>query len=384
MVLVLTLYNTLSQPFTPTQTVAVINSTLPGPSPQVVQTVLVSPSTDASGALITTIPISTVAVLPTNTAPPLNQGATSSPITSNAQNVESSASTSLSSSSAPTGLSSPSSSTTSAGISVSPSSSSLIASQPGSQTSDATPRSIRIITETVTASPGTQTAISSKNRLPNGTVAGIVIAAAIGLAFITFLLTFLFMRRRKDTVSSSQQSDSSAFGTSKAIQQSQQSSQSERKEPFLMASTKHAGDTPAYLPQSADDSTIQRRVSTLIDQLDLHVENFYLDEGKPEARKIDKDIRLFETSRLPKSLPDCLSQISGSRLLIKHALAHYTTSAISANDRDTSNLLPDEFTGLPRSSFSAKIKGLSKPGISLTSLQLIFMIWNKLIRARCR
>ena len=324
--------------------------------PATTETLLVLPLTNSVGLLTITSPLSTITALPTNTvsesANVLQNGVT----TTSQGSFQNSTTTGV---------------PPLANIPFSPSYSSLTAVQSNSQS--------------VSPKATTDTSNPSSNRLTNGTVAGIVVAVAIGLALITFLLTFLIMRRRRTATSSHRQNDSSNGYALQSWKGAQHTSQRERKEPLITGSTKRPNDMPGYLKESADDSTVRKNVGTLLDQLDLHVENFYSDEAGSNIQKIDiAKVSLFETSKLSRPLVDSLKQTSEARLFIRHALTYYTTSAISCGDRTGSSLLPDEFTGLPRNLMRNDSKDASKSGIVSPCLDSPLELFKKLICTRSR
>lgn len=91
----------------------------------------------------------------------------------------------------------------------------------------------------------------SKGGIPSTTVAGAVVGTAVGAALLGFLVAFLLYRRKR-------RNDLRGGGVYL----------DEKTEP-----PQHPWE--AFLPQSADDSTVQRAVESLYSQIDLHVENYY-------------------------------------------------------------------------------------------------------------
>ena len=115
-----------------------------------------------------------------------------------------------------------------------------------------------------------------------------------------------------------------------------------------------------FLPQSADDKTVQNEVKTVLDQIELHVENFYQNTQASGSRLADAELAMFHSPYLPSTLASLLQQTNNSVLLIKHALAHFITACITTpSDKDYAvwSLLPKDFVLLPN---AVKARGSSK------------------------
>lgn len=174
----------------------------------------------------------------------------------------------------------------------------------------------------------------SSSRLPNGTVAGIVIGVAVGVALITFLATFLAIRRRRR----------GSGGTAR-----QKTLSSEPKQPLLTQTSSGSKSFANFLPQSADDKTVQNEVKTVLDQTELHVENFYQNTQSSGSRLADAELAMFDSPYLPSSLASLLPQTNNRIPLIKHALAHFITACITTPSDTDWSLLPKDFVLLPNS-----------------------------------
>ena len=118
----------------------------------------------------------------------------------------------------------------------------------------------------------------------------------------------------------------------------------------------------SYLPQSADDMAIRQRTKNILDQVELHVENFYQNAQNPDSRSTDKELALFNSPQLLEPLPSLLEYSADKVSPIKHALAHLVTSSISMNAKPTESLLPAELLALPNSLALTKPAAQTKPG----------------------
>lgn len=188
-----------------------------------------------------------------------------------------------------------------------------------------------------------------QHRLDNGAVAGIAIAAALVSALATFLATFLIMRRRRN---SGREQDYRAMNEKSKVGSRVTKHESPRAEPKTTRKTEACSipsTVESYLPQSADDKSVQDRVRILQDQVELHVENFYRNYPDVSSARAapGKDVAFFDSPTLPNPLSVSLAQSKNAVYLIKHVLAHSITSSISPRPGSESSLLPTEFVLVP-------------------------------------
>ncbi|KAL2037110.1 hypothetical protein N7G274_010106 [Stereocaulon virgatum] len=199
---------------------------------------------------------------------------------------------------------------------------------------------------------------SSDNRLANGTVAGIVIGIALGLALVTFLATFMCMRRRSGSATKGKGGALDTDGVGQRYQDSESKGPSVTETPSGLASF------DSFLPQSADDKTVHTHVKTMLDQIELHVENFYQNASSSSTRLADAELAIFNSPYLPNSLATLLPQTNNQVPLIKHALAYIATSCISTNASPDWSLLPKDFVLLPSTIRAANSTRSTKPEFS--------------------
>ncbi|KAL2046616.1 hypothetical protein ABVK25_011697 [Lepraria finkii] len=240
--------------------------------------------------------------------------------------------------------------------SVTPSPPTFSTGTPNSSTTTNPSSSATSTSSGTSAPPSTNPAAinSSGHGLSNGTVAGIVIGVAVGLALITFLATFLAMRRRRG---SGAKNNSGVLDTG-----SQHYQDSEPKGPSVIETPSGSTAFENFLPQSADDKTVQNNVKTTLDHIELHVENFYQNASASGARSADAELATFNSPYLPSSLAALLPQTNNRVLLNKHALAHFITSCISATASPDWSLLPEDFVLLPSAIRAANSSRSTKPG----------------------
>lgn len=205
------------------------------------------------------------------------------------------------------------------------------------------------------------------HRLATGTVAGIAVAVGLGLALATFIATFLVMRRRRTSQCEYDHGGSKGKTVSELADTNRQNSLSEPKKVLVTEAPKSSNTIENYLPQSADDKTVQTNVKTMLDQVELYVENFYRNDPGLSSVRLHADIAVFNSPHLPNSLATLLLQSTQATFLIKQALAQSITSSILPRARPGSSLLPDEFMLVPTAAESTRNSGPTKPGNHLTT-----------------
>lgn len=201
---------------------------------------------------------------------------------------------------------------------------------------------------------------SHNNRLSNGAVAGIVIGVALGLALLTFLATFLIMRRRN----SKRNRRSRSMRDSRGVELNPPGNRNSTtpKKPVVTERFGASGTYENYLSQSADDGTIQQKVKSTLDQIELHVENFYRNSSSSAVRPDDAELAVFNSPYLPAPLASLLPRSNNRVNIIKHALAQSITSSISPSASSAHSLLPAEYALLPSTVSSARSSVSNKAG----------------------
>lgn len=332
--------------------------------PHATSATMSSPAITGGQTSSTPSPISTspLSVNPPPTSPPavVGQNATTSSITPSLS-VLSSATSATSS------LPSVTSSATSATSSL-PSVTSRATSDSSSQHNQKAEGSVTAANSgSPTSSPASvaKGSTTSSNRLSNGVVAGIVVGVALGLALLTFLATFVIVRRQQRSKSRRSYRPARDSGTYKM------GSTTTRKKPMLTEANGASATYEDYLPQSADDKTIQQRTQSTLDQIELHVENFYRHSPSSALRPDNAELAKFDSPYLPASLATLLPRSNNRRNIMKHALAQSITSSISPSAKPALSLLPTEYTLSPDNSASAKAGEYRFLACELTDYQTV-------------
>ena len=203
----------------------------------------------------------------------------------------------------------------------------------------------------------TNSSNSSPHQLANGAVAGIVIAVALGLSLLTFLATYFLMRRRQQSKGRRRDRSSRDSGELEMKPPRQRS-----KKPFATEASGVSDTYENYLPQSADDRTIHQKTKVVLDQIELHVENFYRNSSSSAPRPDNAQLAVFDSPYLPASLASLLPRSKKKTNIIKHALAQSVTSSISPSASPARSLLPTEYGLLPNTVASAMSTVSTKAG----------------------
>jgi len=100
-----------------------------------------------------------------------------------------------------------------------------------------------------------------------------------------------------------------------------------------------------FLPQQAADAEVRTKLSTVTDQIDQHVENFYTHQSIALNVNLKSELLRFETSQLPQPLAACFENAANPTVLIKHCLAFHIFNLTIAPGEGTQPLLPPELAG---------------------------------------
>jgi hypothetical protein len=126
---------------------------------------------------------------------------------------------------------------------------------------------------------------------------------------------------------------------------------SDKKKPPLDVATSQRNidnDLDSLLPQEADDKTVGEKVSTLFDQFQLHVENYYRDVKVSISPAAESELSRFSSPHLSEPLVAFLNSTSRPMTLIKHGLVFHVMSLTVATGESSRTLLPQELVGVAR------------------------------------
>lgn len=103
-----------------------------------------------------------------------------------------------------------------------------------------------------------------------------------------------------------------------------------------------AGDET--IPQQADDASVASRFSTLYDQIELHIENFYQDASPLIPPEVEGALSRYDTPLLSSPLTARLEESPRVRTILKHVLSYEicTTTISPTSGRYQRSLLPPQ------------------------------------------
>jgi hypothetical protein len=242
----------------------------------------------------------------------------------------------------PTTLSSSAQVSTNSGPSTSSAQSSLPSTLTTASPSSPTPSaaSSSSSSPTLTSSPISRP--NSSNSLSRGAVAGIALGCLLVGALVAFGLGYCFFRRKR--------TQRTTGGSSQARQSPPAFISDKERPPVAVATLQRTidNDLDSLLPQEADDNTMRTKASTLFDQFELHVENYYRDVKVSIPPAMESELSRFSSPHLSEPLVAFLNSTSRPMTLIKHSLAVHVISLTSTTGESARSLLPQELVGMAR------------------------------------
>lgn len=178
-------------------------------------------------------------------------------------------------------------------------------------------------------------ATSSHSWLTIGTFAGVVAGSFVTGAFIAGLFVFALLRKRSKRERHISQGryvpdHDYTYSGGKASAMSTVTTLAE----------------PSFLPQQTEDAEARRRILSLTDQIDQHVENFYHSRKVHVDGMLEAKISSYETQQMPNPLAGCFELATHPLTLIRHCLAFHMFSQTVAPGEDTHLILPTDIAGI--------------------------------------
>ncbi|KAE8393073.1 hypothetical protein BDV23DRAFT_150038 [Aspergillus alliaceus] len=211
---------------------------------------------------------------------------------------------------------------------------------------------------TGTSAPQTSHASSG---VSNGALAGAVVGSIVGTAIIAVLVSFLYIRFRKN------QDARTAKPSLTPDKPNHQGNLSDKSSHPLVASQERESPGPSatslsqllnlssYVPEPADDSVVCARIQTLFDLASLHVDNYYFPASSPTGPPTQDAlarITTYESPFLPAPLVQLLSKRRVRRAALTHVLVRSLLEAIQSGSA-TESLLPIPYASASRSGQNA-------------------------------
>ncbi|KAK5717843.1 hypothetical protein LTR15_008684 [Elasticomyces elasticus] len=172
-----------------------------------------------------------------------------------------------------------------------------------------------------------------------GDLAGGIVGAAVGAALIAAAATYCFMRKS---------SNGKVAGRVRRRRTHRSPTHTDEAGHEKGAGIVDAHAWEQHLPQGEDDRTIQTTVKALFDQIQLHVENFYITADVRIHSDIATALSALSTPHLPGPITTVLASSRSHLPVIKHCLAYLVAESMSGN-RDLS-LLPMSYRAVVKDS----------------------------------
>ncbi|EXJ73470.1 uncharacterized protein A1O5_03231 [Cladophialophora psammophila CBS 110553] len=178
-------------------------------------------------------------------------------------------------------------------------------------------------------------------------LAGAAVGCGIGGALLVGVAAFLMYRRRNrrnlGTSRRSEKGGSDPVGSNEDV---------------VVAETRA---WERHLPQSESDQAVRSMASRTLDQIEMHVENFYQDATNVSiSRAAESEMRNLDSSHLPDSVSNLIRTSRRPTCLIKHCIANLILSRIDFEKGSGDSFLPGSMIALEPSSTAPEKQGFAQ------------------------
>lgn len=241
-------------------------------------------------------------------------------------------------------------------------------STPGSSTTSSTPISSSstglgppLSTSSSSGAPGgtdvpATNGGGSSGGVSTGAVAGAAVGCLIAGALIAFLIAFLIFRKKAQRKPTSDgyasSSDSHSRGEVIALTDKPSSK-----------STGAVSGWAAFLPQSADDRTIQNGVKTFFNLIELHVDNFYRKAPVELDQRTIEGLAQIDSGKLPGPIHQLMQDQRLVVPVIKHCIADLLITRMSPLTYPETSLLPANLSAVPTKLQSSSLSSNERTGM---------------------
>lgn len=185
-----------------------------------------------------------------------------------------------------------------------------------------------------------------------GAIAGAAVGCFVAGALIAALISFFIFKKR------AKRNRNAARGA--YVPGSEPRYGGEKGTPMISVAAMGGLD---FLPQQAADAEVRTKLSTVIDQIDQHVENFYNNRSIPLDANLESELSRFETSQLAQPLAACFENATNPMLLIKHCLAFHIFNLTVAPGEGTQPLLPQDLAGTVAAIYNRTVSHSASKGM---------------------
>ncbi|OQV00390.1 hypothetical protein CLAIMM_05891 [Cladophialophora immunda] len=220
---------------------------------------------------------------------------------------------------------------------------SITSSSPSSSNSTASFATAPSSPLSVPAGQPTQTELPTISKgYSTADLAGAAVGCGIGGAVLVGLAAFLFYRRRKRKASGILPGAGSAARSGK-----RHPDPSPSNEDVVVVETRA---WEKHLPQSESDQAVRNMASRTLDQIEMHVENFYRDATNVSiSHTAASEMRDLDCSHLPDSASNLIRTSRRPTSLIKHCIANLILSRIDFTKNSNDSFLPRDMMMLQSS-----------------------------------
>ncbi|KAK4982640.1 hypothetical protein LTR50_007652 [Elasticomyces elasticus] len=187
---------------------------------------------------------------------------------------------------------------------------------------------------------------SNSPGISTGVLAGAIVASFVGSAVLAFVIAYLCLRSRVVGTTSADKRRRSGHRSHSSTRTSEYASAAGFNDKDAAVDTSHAWEK--YLPSSLDDRTVGLKVKGLYDQIQLHVENFYVNTPRPIIQVIAASIKKMHTPYLEPLASSMSDPSLAPQPIIKHCLSYMITQALSSEAAPEVCLVPRELAAVLR------------------------------------
>ncbi|KAK5000125.1 hypothetical protein LTR66_000950 [Elasticomyces elasticus] len=187
---------------------------------------------------------------------------------------------------------------------------------------------------------------SNSPGISTGVLAGAIVASFVGSAVLAFVIAYLCLRSRVVGTTSADKRRRSGHRSHTSRRTSEYAPAAGFNEKDAAVDTSHAWEK--YLPSSLDDRTVGLKVKGLYDQIQLHVENFYVNTPRPIIQVIAASIKKMHTPYLEPLACSMSDSSLAPQPIIKHCLAYMITQGLSSEAAPEVCLVPRELAAVLR------------------------------------
>ncbi|KAI1611881.1 hypothetical protein EDD37DRAFT_651435 [Exophiala viscosa] len=194
-----------------------------------------------------------------------------------------------------------------------------------------------------TLSSGRASAPLAHDPLSTGAIAGVAIACAVAGA--TFALILMWFLRRSRSQRSLKNSQTNSRRVPRPLPHEKNNERTFDDPTVIAMKRQPKVDLDAFLPQQADDATVNKKLLHLFDQIESHVDNFYAEDNQNLTHEQQIEVAQYATPGLPMPLVALLQTSRRKTTILKHCLGYHAMLLVSPSNTSDC-LLPYEISSM--------------------------------------